>query len=85
MARAVVDAMPDAVLVVDAADVITLANHQIESQFGYTRDQLIGQSIEHPPAGVDPGGARSTGRGTGDAGRSPMEPAASCAAAVGMG
>ena len=46
MARAVVDSMPGAVLVVDAANVITLANQQVESLFGYRGDQLIGQSLE---------------------------------------
>ena len=38
--------MPGGVLVVDAAGVIALANHQIESQFGYSCAELVGQSID---------------------------------------
>ncbi len=38
--------MPGGVLVVDAAGVIALANRQIESQFGYSCDKLVGQSID---------------------------------------
>ena len=46
LARVVADSMPDGMLVVDPAGVITLANHEIERQFGYPRDHLIGQSID---------------------------------------
>jgi PAS domain S-box-containing protein len=46
LARVVADSVPDGMLVVDPAGVITLANHEIERQFGYSRDQLIGQSID---------------------------------------
>ena len=46
LARGVVDSMPGAVLVVDAASVIMLANQQAESLFGYRGDELIGQSLE---------------------------------------
>jgi formate hydrogenlyase transcriptional activator len=46
LARVVADSVPGGVLVVDPAGVITLANHEIERQFGYQRDQLIGQSVD---------------------------------------
>jgi formate hydrogenlyase transcriptional activator len=46
LARAVAEWMPGGVLVVDSAGVIALANDQIEQLFGYTRDELIGQSID---------------------------------------
>ena len=46
LARIVADSVPDGMLVVNPAGVITLANHEIERQFGYPRDQLIGQSID---------------------------------------
>ena len=46
LARAVAESMPGGVLVVDAAGVIALANRQIESQFGYSCDELVGQSID---------------------------------------
>ena len=46
LARAVAESMPGGVLVVDAAGVIVLANRQIESQFGYSCAELVGQSID---------------------------------------
>ena len=46
LARAVAESMPGGVLVVDAAGVIALANRQIESQFGYSCAELVGQSID---------------------------------------
>ena len=46
LARAVAESMPGGVLVVDAAGVIALANRQIELQFGYSCDELVGQSID---------------------------------------
>ncbi|MGY1520035.1 ATP-binding protein [Luteimonas sp. A482] len=44
--RLVVEAAPMALLVVDMADAITLANQQAESMFGYTRDELLGKCID---------------------------------------
>jgi PAS domain S-box-containing protein len=40
------DAAPDAMVVVDAAGGIVLINRQAESLFGYSRDELIGQKVE---------------------------------------
>jgi PAS domain S-box-containing protein len=57
--RVVVEAVPNAILVVDDAGHITLANTQAEQMFGYSRSELIGEQIEmltperyrlgHPP------------------------------------
>ena len=44
--RRLIDAAPDAVVVVDEAGRIVLANLQTEKLFGYSRDQLMGQTIE---------------------------------------
>lgn len=44
--RAVVEAMPNAVLLVDARGAITLVNAPAERFFGYTRQELIGQPVE---------------------------------------
>jgi len=60
--RALVDAAPDALLVVDAAGSIRIANRQAETIFGYRLDELVGLAIEtlvpeatlgvHPKAGA---------------------------------
>jgi PAS domain S-box-containing protein len=44
--RGVLELAPDGLMVVDAAGVIRLANAQCEKLFGYTRDELIGQTVE---------------------------------------
>src|SRR5215204_150764 len=46
LGRVVADSVPDGMVVVDPAGIITLANHELERQFGYSRDQLIGRSID---------------------------------------
>ena len=44
--RELLDAAPDAMVVVDEAGAILLVNRQTESMFGYSRDELLGQSVE---------------------------------------
>src|ERR1044072_745173 len=44
--RAVVEAVPNAILVIDDDGHITLANSQAEQMFGYSRAELIGEQIE---------------------------------------
>ena len=44
--RSLVDAAPDAFVVVDTKGTIVLVNTQTERLFGYTRDELIGASVE---------------------------------------
>ncbi len=44
--RSVLELAPDGLMVVDAEGVIQLANAQCEKLFGYTRDELIGQTVE---------------------------------------
>jgi PAS domain S-box-containing protein len=50
--RAVPEALPDALLIFDAAGVIVLVNNQLELMFGYHRSELIGKTPELllPPA-----------------------------------
>lgn len=40
------DIMPDALIAIDAAGTIALVNHQSETLFGYTREELVGQPLE---------------------------------------
>ena len=44
--RALLEAAPDAIVVVDQTGTIILVNEQTESLFGYRRDELIGQPAE---------------------------------------
>lgn len=44
--RALLEAAPDAMVIVDARGRITLVNGQVERLFGYSRDALLGQPIE---------------------------------------
>ncbi|MEM1173397.1 MAG: PAS domain S-box protein [Pseudomonadota bacterium] len=44
--RTLLETAPDAMIIVDANGAITVVNSQTESMFGYTREQLLGQSIE---------------------------------------
>lgn len=46
MFRGAVEASPTAMLMVNAEGEIQLTNQQVEETFGYTRDELMGQSIE---------------------------------------
>ncbi len=43
--RGLLEAAPDAMVVVDQAGAIVLLNVQAEKQFGYSRDELIGQPV----------------------------------------
>ncbi len=42
----IVEAAPDAMVMIDASGHILLANRQVEKLFGYSREQIVGQSIE---------------------------------------
>ncbi len=44
--RDLVEALPDAVVVIDAGGVIVLVNQQTERLFGYAREELLGRPIE---------------------------------------
>jgi len=46
LARSVLDAAPDAMVIIDAAGVIQLTNRQVSALFGYAHDDIVGQSIE---------------------------------------
>src|SRR6185369_6749289 len=44
--RLVVEAAPSAMVMVDRTGAISLVNAQAERMFGYSRDELLGQSVE---------------------------------------
>lgn len=44
--QALVEAAPDAMVVIDSAGIIILINRQFELLFGYNREELIGQTME---------------------------------------
>lgn len=44
--RALLESAPDAMIIVDGQGTITLINAQAERMFGYSRDELIGRSVE---------------------------------------
>jgi PAS domain S-box-containing protein len=45
--RGLLEAAPDAMVVVDQAGAIVLLNVRAETQFGYSRDELIGQNVQN--------------------------------------
>jgi two-component system, sensor histidine kinase len=46
LARRVLDAAPDAMVIIDASGTVRFANRQVSALFGYPHDSLIGQSVE---------------------------------------
>lgn len=44
--RGLFESVPDGIIVVDSNGVIAIVNAQAEKLFGYTRDQMLGQTIE---------------------------------------
>lgn len=44
--RGLLEAAPDGILVADSRGKIVIVNSQLERLFGYTRDEMLGQSIE---------------------------------------
>jgi len=44
--RALLDAAPDATVIVDESGLIKMVNHQTENLFGYRRNELIGKPVE---------------------------------------
>jgi len=46
LARSVLDAAPDAMIIIDSEGVILYVNRQVSALFGYQQDELIGQKIE---------------------------------------
>jgi two-component system, LuxR family, sensor kinase FixL len=44
--RLAVEAAPNAIIIINAAGKIELANAQVETVFGYTRQELVGQPVE---------------------------------------
>jgi PAS domain S-box-containing protein len=44
--QSIFDASPDALLICDAQGAIAMVNRQVKSLFGYTMDELLGQSVE---------------------------------------
>src|SRR4051794_41094993 len=44
--RGLLEALPDALLVIDQAGAVLLANGQAEALFGYRRDELLGRPVE---------------------------------------
>jgi PAS domain S-box-containing protein len=44
--RGLLEAAPDAMVIVDAGGIINLVNHQTEKLFGYGRDELLGKPVE---------------------------------------
>ena len=61
--RGLLEAAPDAMVVVNALGEIVLLNSQAEKTFGYPRDELIGQQVTNIIPEGSPSGRSSTGFG----------------------
>ena len=60
--RGLLEAAPDAMVVVNQGGDIVLLNLQAEKQFGYRRDELLGQKVKNIiPKGFDGTAASRTG------------------------
>ncbi len=46
LVRTVLDSVPDAMVIINASGSIVFTNHQVTELFGYTTDELKGQSVE---------------------------------------
>ncbi len=46
LARSILDAAPDAMIIIDAAGIIRFANRQVSSLFGYSHDAVVGLQVE---------------------------------------
>ena len=46
LARGVLDAAPDATVVIDETGVIRFANRQVSTLFGYSHDEVVGLPVE---------------------------------------
>jgi PAS domain S-box-containing protein len=44
--RAAIDAAPSGILMTDAEGRIVLVNRQVESMFGYAREEMLGKPVE---------------------------------------
>jgi two-component system, sensor histidine kinase len=46
LARSALDAAPDAIIIIDASGIVHYANRQVSALFGYSHDEVIGQTVE---------------------------------------
>ncbi len=46
LARSVLDAAPDAMLVIDGSGIVRFANRQVSALFGYLHDEIVGRNVE---------------------------------------
>ncbi|HMK87610.1 MAG TPA: ATP-binding protein [Steroidobacteraceae bacterium] len=46
LARGVLDAAPDAMIIIDSAGLVLYANKQLSALFGYDHDEVVGQPVE---------------------------------------
>ena len=46
LARSVLDAAPDAMIVIDRTGLICFANRQVSAVFGYVHEEIVGQKVE---------------------------------------